>query len=101
MHHGLGSCLPKNNSHLARHNDVLLCHAGGKSCEKLEASSSPLITDVDSNHKDPLMCSLYAPDIYSNLRVMEVCITSNLPLPFNTSSCCLTVYLPMITNSLF
>lgn len=45
---------------------------GGKSCEKLEASSSPLITDVDSNHKDPLMCSLYAPDIYSNLRVMEL-----------------------------
>ncbi|KAH7839262.1 hypothetical protein Vadar_001909 [Vaccinium darrowii] len=44
----------------------------GKSCEKLEASSSPLITDVDSNHKDPLMCSLYAPDIYSKLRVMEV-----------------------------
>ncbi|MCL7049539.1 hypothetical protein MKW94_018538 [Papaver nudicaule] len=30
------------------------------------------ITDIDSDHEDPLMCSLYAPDIYSNLRVAEL-----------------------------
>ncbi|XP_058200726.1 cyclin-A2-1-like [Rhododendron vialii] len=50
-------------------------HKGGKSCENLEASTSLeslQIADVDSNHKDPLMCSLYAPDIYSNLRVTEL-----------------------------
>lgn len=67
-------------------------------CENLEASTSLeslQIADVDSNHKDPLMCSLYAPDIYSNLHVMEVCIASDLPLLFNTSSCCY-----LITSSL-
>ncbi|KAK9101836.1 hypothetical protein Sjap_019090 [Stephania japonica] len=30
------------------------------------------ITDIDSNHKDPQMCSTYASDIYSNLRVTEL-----------------------------
>ncbi|XP_052210853.1 cyclin-A2-2-like [Diospyros lotus] len=44
----------------------------GKFCEKLEASDDLQIADVDSNRKDPQMCSLYAPDIYSNLRVMEL-----------------------------
>ncbi|XP_022861766.1 cyclin-A2-4-like [Olea europaea var. sylvestris] len=30
------------------------------------------ITDIDSKHKDPLMCSLYAPDIYRNLHATEL-----------------------------
>ncbi|KAI3996196.1 hypothetical protein MKX01_022690 [Papaver californicum] len=33
--------------------------------------NGPEITDIDSDHEDPLMCTLYAPDIYSNLRVTE------------------------------
>ncbi|KAL6985349.1 hypothetical protein U1Q18_018725 [Sarracenia purpurea var. burkii] len=44
----------------------------GKFCGKQRASNDLLIVDVDSNHKDPLMCSLYAPEIYSNLRLMEL-----------------------------
>lgn len=31
------------------------------------------IVDIDSNLKDPQLCSLYAPDIYSNTSVAEVC----------------------------
>ncbi|XP_057959362.1 cyclin-A2-1-like [Malania oleifera] len=30
------------------------------------------IADIDSNQKDPQMCSLYATDIYNNLRVAEL-----------------------------
>ncbi|CAA3014264.1 cyclin-A2-1-like [Olea europaea var. sylvestris] len=29
------------------------------------------IMDIDSKHKDPLMCSMYAPDIYRNLHATE------------------------------
>ncbi|XP_030457472.1 cyclin-A2-3 [Syzygium oleosum] len=35
-------------------------------------SEKPQVTDIDSDKKDPLLCSLYAPDIYSNLRVTEL-----------------------------
>ncbi|KAF5739126.1 cyclin-A2-4-like [Tripterygium wilfordii] len=35
-------------------------------------SSDPDFTDIDSNHKDPQFCTVYAPDIYSNLRVAEL-----------------------------
>ncbi|CAK9168457.1 unnamed protein product [Ilex paraguariensis] len=45
---------------------------GGKSCKKLEALHGLGIADIDLNLKDPLMCSLYAPDIYTNLRVTEL-----------------------------
>ncbi|XP_026408492.1 cyclin-A2-2-like isoform X4 [Papaver somniferum] len=34
--------------------------------------NGPEITDIDSDHEDPLMCSLYAPDIYRNLHVAEL-----------------------------
>ena len=37
-------------------------------------ASIPKFTDIDSDVKDPLLCSLYAPDIYYNLRVAEVII---------------------------
>ncbi|XP_042484276.1 cyclin-A2-4-like [Macadamia integrifolia] len=41
-------------------------------CENLGSSSCLGITDIDSDDKDPQMCSLYAADIYSNLRVVEL-----------------------------
>ena len=36
-------------------------------------SSDPDFIDIDSDKKDPQLCSLYAPEIYNNLRVAEVC----------------------------
>ncbi|KAK9273034.1 hypothetical protein L1049_017841 [Liquidambar formosana] len=41
----------------------------GKFCDKLGALG---IADIDSNQKDPQMCSLYASGIYNNLRVTEL-----------------------------
>ncbi|KAJ7962930.1 Cyclin [Quillaja saponaria] len=35
-------------------------------------SRNPDITDIDDDYKDPRLCSLYAPDIYDNLRVAEL-----------------------------
>ncbi|CAH8353841.1 unnamed protein product [Eruca vesicaria subsp. sativa] len=32
----------------------------------------PKFTDIDSDDKDPLLCCLYAPEIYHNLRVSEL-----------------------------
>lgn len=45
---------------------------GGLSGDML-ISNMPDITDIDADHKDPQLCSVYAPEIYSNLRVAEVC----------------------------
>ncbi|ESQ38682.1 hypothetical protein EUTSA_v10029347mg [Eutrema salsugineum] len=42
---------------------------GGKSTI---AISRPKFVDIDSNAKDPLLCSPYAPEIYKNLRVAEL-----------------------------
>lgn len=39
---------------------------------KLGASYGIGIADIDSKQKDPQMCSMYAPDIYKNLRVTEL-----------------------------
>ncbi|XP_052180980.1 cyclin-A2-4-like isoform X2 [Diospyros lotus] len=41
-------------------------------CGKLMISIDPDVADIDSNHKDSQLCSLYAPDIYINLRVVEL-----------------------------
>ncbi|VVA95909.1 unnamed protein product [Arabis nemorensis] len=41
-------------------------------------ASSPKFIDIDSDEKDPLLCSLYAPEIYYNLRVAEL---KNRPFP--------------------
>lgn len=30
--------------------------------------------DIDSDHKNPQLCSLYAPEIYMNLSIAEVSI---------------------------
>ncbi|KAJ6327503.1 hypothetical protein OIU78_014384 [Salix suchowensis] len=40
--------------------------------ENWKASSDPEFIDIDSDHKEPQLCSLYAADIYSNLRVAEL-----------------------------
>ncbi|KAK5824330.1 hypothetical protein PVK06_019101 [Gossypium arboreum] len=39
-------------------------------CKKLGFSKD--VVDIDSNLKDPRICSLYAPDIYKNIRVTEL-----------------------------
>ncbi|KAK4420035.1 Cyclin-A2-1 [Sesamum alatum] len=44
----------------------------GKLCVKQENLDDGGITDIDSKHKDPQMCSLYAADIYSNLYARQV-----------------------------
>ncbi|XP_065850251.1 cyclin-A2-2-like [Euphorbia lathyris] len=41
-------------------------------CKKLESSNGPGVVDIDSNHKDPQVCGLYASDIYNNGRVKEL-----------------------------
>ncbi|TKY74679.1 Cyclin-A2-2 protein [Spatholobus suberectus] len=41
-------------------------------CEKLRASDSLAIVDIDSELKDPQVWSSYAPDIYNNIRVTEL-----------------------------
>ncbi|CAF1702599.1 hypothetical protein Bca4012_003276 [Brassica carinata] len=47
-----------------------------KQIEKVDAVSTVAnilkVIDIDSNEKDPLLCSLYAPEIYHNLRVAEL-----------------------------
>nr|DAD44785.1 TPA_asm: hypothetical protein HUJ06_003015 [Nelumbo nucifera] len=43
-----------------------------KLCVGLGTLSGQDITNIDCDFKDPQMCSLYAPDIYSNLRVAEL-----------------------------
>nr|XP_043617613.1 cyclin-A2-1 [Erigeron canadensis] len=40
--------------------------------EKLMSASKPDVIDIDSDQKDPQICSLYAGEIYSNLRVAEL-----------------------------
>lgn len=47
----------------------------GKLCPKRDDLETLGVTDIDSKHRDPQMCTLYAPDIYTNLHAKEVCIT--------------------------
>ncbi|KAM1219644.1 hypothetical protein ACFX11_046748 [Malus domestica] len=37
-------------------------------------SSNQHIVNIDADYKDPLLCSLYAPDIYNHSSVAEVCV---------------------------
>ncbi|KAK8597938.1 hypothetical protein V6N13_095332 [Hibiscus sabdariffa] len=48
------------------------CHTAEEDgvCNKLGGLKD--VVDIDSNRKDPLVCSLYAPDIYDNKRVTEL-----------------------------
>ncbi|XP_077211719.1 cyclin-A2-1-like isoform X2 [Tasmannia lanceolata] len=43
-----------------------------KLCADLGCSLDLKFTDIDSEHKNPQLCGLYAPDIYANLRVAEL-----------------------------
>ncbi|KAI3707177.1 hypothetical protein L6452_25469 [Arctium lappa] len=43
-----------------------------KFSNKVEASNDQAILDIDCKHKDPKMCSLYAAEVYNNLRVTEL-----------------------------
>lgn len=43
---------------------------------KLTTCTEPEFRDIDSDQKDPQLCSIYAIDIYRNLRVAEVCTTT-------------------------
>lgn len=46
---------------------------------EISGSSNDLdIVDIDSNLKDPQACSLYAPDIYSNISLIEVSVGAHL-----------------------
>ncbi|KAK6140985.1 hypothetical protein DH2020_025276 [Rehmannia glutinosa] len=44
----------------------------GTLCVKQESLDDRGITDIDSKHKDPQMCSMYAADIYSTLYARQV-----------------------------
>lgn len=50
----------------------LLKKEESKVSDKLGILGDPGVLDIDSNLKDPLACSLYAPDIYDNIRVTEL-----------------------------
>lgn len=52
----------------------LHCVGEIKISKKVEPANDQAIIDIDSKHKDPQMCSLYAAEVYNNLRVTEVCI---------------------------
>ncbi|XP_010532139.1 PREDICTED: cyclin-A2-4-like isoform X2 [Tarenaya hassleriana] len=71
---GAASCIEKLNSRLPP-------RPPGKSAYKVEkndvpgsltALDSPEFIDIDLDHKNPLLCSFYAPEIYHNLRVAEL-----------------------------
>lgn len=40
---------------------------------KSAVSKMPDFIDIDADHMDPKLCSLYAPDIFLNLQALEVC----------------------------
>ena len=56
----------------------LLNNAEDVVCKKSGTSNCPDIVDIDSNFKDPQVCSSYAPDIYCKLRVAEVCAANTI-----------------------
>ncbi|KAB5574257.1 hypothetical protein DKX38_001451 [Salix brachista] len=51
--------------------------------ENQKISSDREFIDIDSDYKDPQLCSLYAADIYSNLRVAEL-VRRSLPIFMET-----------------
>ncbi|KAG8381884.1 hypothetical protein BUALT_Bualt05G0019200 [Buddleja alternifolia] len=70
---GSGGLIPQK-ANLSKHIPLRtsLSREDGRLCkteEKLEARG---IIDIDSKHKDPQMCSLYAADIYSDLYTTEL-----------------------------
>nr|XP_023909407.1 cyclin-A2-3 isoform X2 [Quercus suber] len=68
--HGIDDhCLENQSSSQAQSSPKKV--KGGLSGDML-ISNMPDITDIDADHKDPQLCSVYAPEIYSNLRVAEL-----------------------------
>ncbi|XP_011039987.1 PREDICTED: cyclin-A2-4-like [Populus euphratica] len=51
--------------------------------ENWKASCDPEFIDIDNDHKDPQLCSIYAADIYNNLRVAEL-VRRSLPTSMET-----------------
>lgn len=49
-----------------------------KFCEGTKSSKGPDFIDIDADQKDPLLCSIYASEIYQYLRVQEVCINMSI-----------------------
>ncbi|KAK6927445.1 Cyclin, N-terminal, partial [Dillenia turbinata] len=50
----------------------VLSKEGNQCCHKVGALDDSEIKDIDSDHKDPLMCSVYAPNLYAHLRIAEL-----------------------------
>lgn len=66
--------------------NISLCDAGeSEITSEATASNEKSIIDIDSKHKGPQMCSLYAAEVYGNLRAAEVWIAVDLPSLVNTS----------------
>lgn len=61
-------------------NNVLLLHyaEGTTITSEVEASKVQSVIDIDTMHTGPQMCSLYAADVYGNLRTAEVWIAVDL-----------------------
>ncbi|KAK1438258.1 hypothetical protein QVD17_04064 [Tagetes erecta] len=59
---------------LAKHSGFGSSSQKGESIiiSEVEASNDESIIDIDSKHKDPQMCSLYAAEVYANLRAAEL-----------------------------
>lgn len=55
---------------------VYVTEEKGQPDEDLTTLSIPEITNIDEE-KNPLLCSIYAPDIYDNLRFAEVCTVAD------------------------
>ncbi|PWA78182.1 Cyclin A/B/D/E [Artemisia annua] len=45
---------------------------GKSTLNKVEPTNDETVFDIDSKHKDPRMCSVYAAELYNNLRVTEL-----------------------------
>nr|GEW10141.1 cyclin A/B/D/E [Tanacetum cinerariifolium] len=51
---------------------------GKSSLNKAEPTNVETVFDIDSKHKDPRMCSVYAAELYNNLRVTELKLRPSL-----------------------
>ncbi|GFP80319.1 cyclin-a2-1 [Phtheirospermum japonicum] len=69
---GAAGLIPKKTD-ISKHIPLIsAADRDGELCIKQESLADMGIADIDSKHKDPLMCSLYAADIYSALYARQV-----------------------------
>ena len=54
-------------------NDIYVGNGKSEKVLPLGTRSNLDVTDIDCNDKDAQLCSVYAHEIYNNLRVAEVC----------------------------